>query len=179
MSGFSSYKSKASTLFSSIALLSLLFIAMLFDLRGRQVPQSITLGGLIGSGIFAIFYGLWAPIALTAALIFLSDFNHRARRIGFAIILAVFAALLQPETVWLCILILGTWLLWELGGIGGADVKLLISALLVLQDPWVLLPIFLAGGLQGLLAALKKKKDIPFVVSIFCGSLIFAFYPYF
>lgn len=152
---------------------------MLFDLRRRQVPQPITLGGLVGSGIFAIFYDLWAPIALTAALIFLSDFTHRFQRVGFSVILAVFAALLQPKTVWLCILILGTWLLWELGGIGGADVKLLISALLVFQDPWVLLPIFLAGGLQGLLAALRKKKDIPFVVSIFCGSLFFAFYPYF
>jgi Flp pilus assembly protein protease CpaA len=79
----------------------------------------------------------------------------------------------------ICVLILGVWVLWEYGILGGADVKLLIAAALVLGNPIVLIPISVAGGIQGVIASLQKKKEIPFVASIFCGTLLFVIYPYF
>jgi hypothetical protein len=58
-------------------------------------------------------------------------------------------------------------------------VKLLIAATLVFGNPIVLIPIAVSGGIQGVIASLQKKRDIPFVVSIFCGTLLFVLYPYF
>jgi Flp pilus assembly protein protease CpaA len=69
--------------------------------------------------------------------------------------------------------------LWEFGILGGADVKLLIAATLVLGNPIVLIPIAVSGGIQGIIASLQKKREIPFVASIFCGTLLFVVYPYF
>lgn len=150
---------------------------MLFDLRDREVPMPLTLGCLVGAGIYAIFQGLWSPVLLTIALILVADFNSKVKRLAFAITLSVFAAIAQSATLLICVIILSLWILWELGILGGADVKLLITTLLIAGNPAILIPISVTGGFQGLIASLKKQKEIPFVVSIFCGSLIYVLYP--
>jgi len=118
-------------------------------------------------------------VLLTIALTHVADFNPREKRLAFGLTLAAFSAIFQPEAALICALILGFWILWEFGILGGADVKLLIAATLVLGNPIFLIPISIVGGVQGVIASLQKKREIPFVVSIFCGTLLFVLYPYF
>ena len=160
-----------------IALLALLFVSMIYDQRKREVPMSLTVAGLVGSGLFAMLNGLWAPVLLTAVLILGSDFNPRAKRLAIAMTSSVIASFVQLDAVLISATLLGVWMLWEFGILGGADVKLMIAAVLVLGNPAVLIPISIAGGIQGVIASLQKKKEIPFVVSIFCGTLLFVLYP--
>jgi Flp pilus assembly protein protease CpaA len=152
---------------------------MIYDLRDCEVPMPLTVGGLVGAGVYAFFNGFWAPVLLTIALTYVADFNPRTKRLAFAMTLTAFAGIFQPAEALICALILGVWVLWEYGILGGADVKLLIAATLVLGNPIVLIPIAIAGGVQGVIASLQKKREIPFVASIFCGTLLFVFYPYF
>ena len=161
-----------------IVLLALLFISMLYDLRKHEVPMLLTISGLVGCGLYATLNGLWVPVLLTVILILGSDFNSREKRLAIATISSVIASFVQPGGVLICATLLGVWMLWEFGILGGADVKLLIAAVLILGNPAVLIPISIAGGIQGVVASLQKKKEIPFVVSIFCGTLLFVFYPY-
>lgn len=152
---------------------------MVYDLRNHQVPTSLTVGGMVGAGVYALFNGLWAPVLLMIALTHVSDFNPREKRLAFALTLSTFASIFQPAATLICVLILVVWVLWEFGVLGGADVKLIIAAALVLGNPIFLIPISIVGGVQGVIASLQKKREIPFVVSIFCGTLLFVLYPYF
>ena len=159
-----------------IALLALLFMSMLYDLRKHEVPMFFTITGLVGSGLYAILNGLWAPVLLTVILTLVSDFNPMEKRLAIATITSVIASFVQPGGVLICATLLGVWVFWDIGILGGADVKLMIAAVLVLGNPAVLIPISIAGGIQGVIASLQKKKEIPFVVSIFCGTLLFILY---
>jgi Flp pilus assembly protein protease CpaA len=107
-----------------------------------------------------------------------ADFNLRTKRLVFALALTGVASIIQPAAALICVLILFVWMLWEFGVIGGADAKLLIVMMLVFNNPIVLIPISIAGGVQGVIAALQKKKEIPFVTSIFCGTFLFVLYSY-
>jgi len=166
-------------LIASIALLALFFACMVYDLRNHQVPTPLTVGGMVGAGVYTLFNGLWAPVLLMIALTHVSDFNPREKRLAFALTLSAFTAIFQPAATLICLLILIVWVLWEFGVLGGADVKLIIAAALVLGNPIFLIPISIVGGVQGVIASLQKKREIPFVVSIFCGTLLFVLYPYF
>jgi Flp pilus assembly protein protease CpaA len=166
-------------LIASIALLTLFLACTIYDLRDREVPMPLTVGGLVGTGVYALFNGLWSPVLLTIALTHIADFEPREKRLAFALTLAVFSAIFQPAAALICALILGFWILWEFGILGGADVKLLIAAILVIGSPNVLIPIAVSGGIQGVIASLQKNREIPFVASIFCGTLLFVIYPYF
>lgn len=139
----------------------------------------LTVGGMVGTGIYALFNNLWAPVLLMIALTHIADFRPREKRFAFALTLSAFATIFQPSATWICLVILMVWLLWEFGVLGGADVKLLIAATLLFGNPAVLIPIAVVGGIQGVIAHLRKKKEIPFVVSIFCGTLLFVLIPYF
>ena len=119
-------------LIASIAVLALFFTCMVYDLRNHQVPMPLTVGGMVGAGVYALFNGLWAPVLLMIALTHVSDFNPREKRLAFALTLSAFAAIFQPAATLICLLILVVWVLWEFGVLGGADVKL--SLLL----PWSL-----------------------------------------
>jgi Flp pilus assembly protein protease CpaA len=65
------------------------------------------------------------------------------------------------------------WVLWELGVMGGADTKMLTALLLFIGDPLLLVAVFLAGGLQGLIGLLRKEKSIPYTVAIAAGTVWF------
>jgi hypothetical protein len=152
---------------------------MVYDLRNHQVPTPLTVGGMVGAGVYALFNGFWAPVLLMIALTHVADFNPRVKRLAFALTLTSFSGVIQPAAAFICLLILVVWVLWEFCVLGGADVKLIIAAALVLGNPIFLIPISIVGGVQGGIASLQKKREIPFVVSIFCGTLLFVLYPYF
>lgn len=57
---------------------------------------------------------------------------------------------------------------------GGADAKLLMVIALLLPQPVVFLWIALAGGMQGLVAFGVRKKEVPYIVAIFAGTLLFS-----
>jgi Flp pilus assembly protein protease CpaA len=164
-------------LIANSVLLVLLFVCMIYDLRDREVPMPLTLGCLIGAGVFGLFHGLWSPVFLTIALTHVADFNPREKRLAFAFTLSAFAGIFQPAAAIICVVILGVWMLWEFGIMGGADVKLLIAITLITGNPAILIPVSVVGGIQGVIASLRKQREIPFVVSIFCGSLLFVLYP--
>ena len=104
---------------------------MVYDLRNHQVPTPLTVGGMVGAGVYALFNGLWAPVLLMIALTHVSDFNPREKRLAFALTLSAFAAIFQPAATLICLLILVVWVLWEYGVLGGADVVSAITVCLV------------------------------------------------
>ena len=122
----------------------------------------LTVGGMVGAGVYALFNGLWAPVLLMIALTHVSDFNPREKRLAFALTLSSFSAIFQPAAVLICLLILVVWVLWEFGVLGGADVKLIIAAALVLGNPIFLIPISVIGGMQGVIASLSEKEGNSF-----------------
>jgi len=157
----------------SVSLMVFLFTCMCFDLRDRNVPMLLTISGLAGSAILALFNGFWASVLLTIAIILVSDIANSSRRLILVSAIFSLSAFLHPIEIPLCAGIISVWTLWEFDALGGADVKLLIASMLTLGSPQVLIPVAVAGGIQGLIAALLKKKEIPFVLSIFIGSLLF------
>lgn len=156
-----------------IFLLAILFISMLFDLRTRQVPAVLTLGSLLGAVAFSLWQGIWAPVVLVVGLIWISDWEAQAKRLAFSTAAAVFVCIFQSASSLLCLVAFALWVLWEFGLIGGADVKLILAALLVFGNAAVLLPVAIAGGVLGMLALLRKQHQIPYVPAIFAGSTLF------
>jgi len=51
----------------------------------------------------------------------------------------------------------------------------MIAAALVLGNPTFLIPISVVGGVQGVIASLQKKKEIPLVISIFFWNTVVCF----
>jgi Flp pilus assembly protein protease CpaA len=121
-----------------------LLIATHFDLRFREVPAWLTLTTLLGSGVYAILWGLWMPALLLVIL---------------------------------CLALFTIWFLWDLDKMGGADMKLMAAVILAFGSPIVLLPITLVGGLQGLVAYFRKQTSVPYVFSIFLGTLLYTVVP--
>ena len=58
----------------------------------------LTVGGLVGAGVYALFIGLWAPVLLTIALTHVADFDPREKRLAFGLTLAAFSAIFQPAS---------------------------------------------------------------------------------
>ena len=147
---------------------------MIYDLRFREVPAKLTIFPLIIAGLYALWRGWWVPPLLAAGLILISDFEPRERRYAFAGLVSAFSAIFEPATA-LTVAILATiWVLWEIRAMGGADAKLLMVIALLLPQPVVFLWIALAGGIQGLVAFGMRKKEVPYIVAIFAGTLLFS-----
>jgi Flp pilus assembly protein protease CpaA len=151
---------------------------MLYDLRQREIPTTLTLICLAGAGVVALLQHFCAPFVLTVVLILVSDIHSPAWQRILAGIACLLACILQPASIALSFFTFAIWSFWDLGLFGGADAKLLIAVRLVTDNPGVLIPIFLAGGIQGLVARLRKKTEIPFVVSIFSGTFLFFLTPF-
>lgn len=154
-----------------------LLIATYYDLRFREVPAWLTLTSLVGSGMYAIFNGLWMAALLTIALCLVSEVTISLQRRSFAVVISTFAAIFQPSSTIACMALFTIWLLWDLGYMGGADMKLMIAATLSLGSPAVLIPISIVGGFQGAVALIHKQTSVPYVLSIFLGTLIYTLAP--
>lgn len=124
--------------------LGLVLIATVCDLRNRTIPDWIS-GLVLG----------WAVAATTFGL---NDVSWLSLLGGF-----VFG-------------LLAGLVLFALQGLGGGDVKLLaaLGAVLGVEDfPALLLLIALAGGVLGLVAALRGKRDLAYAPAIALGFLLF------
>jgi len=128
--------------------LLLLLVAMVCDLRRREVPDWIPLAILLW-GIAATGFGLHG-IGWMGSLVGLV--------LGFGLSAAVF----------------------YLGGLGGADVKL-IAAMGAVLGPFalcfVLFWMALAGGVLALVAAARGQRDFAYVPAITAGFAAYAIYP--
>ncbi|GAP13219.1 type IV leader peptidase family [Longilinea arvoryzae] len=158
-----------------LPLLIWLLVSMVYDLRYRELPANLTMIPLALAGIYALLmHGAWISVGFAAALILISDLEPRQRRLLFAGVIAAFVVIFEPAAFAQIIILLTIWLLWDFGAMGGADAKLLFVIGLTVQQPVVFVLIALAGGIQGLVALLLHRKEIPFVVAIFVGVAIFA-----
>jgi len=157
---------------------ALLLIATYFDLRFREVPAWLTLTTLLGSGAYAVFRGLWMPALLTVILCLVAEMTITTQRRSFAVVLSVFAAIFEPASTILCLTLFFIWFLWDLDKMGGADMKLMAAVILASGNPIVLLPITLVGGIQGLVAYFRKQTSVPYVFSIFLGTLLYTVVPF-
>jgi Flp pilus assembly protein protease CpaA len=157
-----------------LLLLIWLLVSMVYDLRYRELPPKLTLMPLILAGIYALCQGAWIATGFMVALILIADLEPRQRRMLFAGVVGVYAAIIDPAAFVQIIILLTIWLLWDIGAMGGADAKLLMVISLTIQQPSVFVLIALAGGVQGLVALLLHRKEIPFIVAIFAGATFFA-----
>ncbi len=156
------------------SLLTWLLVSMIYDLRFRELPAKLTLIPLALAGIYALLmHGAWVAVGFTAVLILIADLEPRPRRLLFAGVIGAFAVIFDPAAFVQIIILITIWLLWDIGAMGGADAKILFVIGLTIQQPVVFVLIALSGGIQGLVALLLHRKEIPFVVAIFAGAALF------
>lgn len=141
------------------------------DLRNREVPNFITIIPMAIAGLIGVLFGRWAAAFLVVVLILLADFE--SYRVGWGMVAAAMVALINPGQSVLCVSIFLIWLFWERGAFGGADAKILIALLLLWGNPSLLIWVALAGGLQGLVAWWRKRREIPYTIAILLGSVGF------
>lgn len=146
------------------------------DLHSRSVPNWLTLPPLIASLITACFRMEWAAAALMVLLVFVSDLPL-VWGVGLALGSIILFWWLSGETVQSatlgkCLLLFGIWLLWRVGGTGGADAKVLLT-LTLLYGVGILLAAFFAGGIFGLVAWIRKQRTLPYLVPVFLGSSVY------
>jgi len=149
----------------------------LYDLKWREVPSALTLPPLYGAMVWNAINGNIAVVLFVLLLFILADVPIRTRGFANGLQAVVFCLGLatSPEPVLAAVTMLTmvvVWALWKLEKMGGADAQVLLALALVFS-PAILLPITLAGGVQGLVSLLTKKKTIPYMVSILAGASVF------
>lgn len=156
-----------------ISLLPILFLwlgaCVWHDLKQREVPAMLTVLPLALAGLIAILYDRCASAGLLMILVLLSDVKRF--RLGLGLLAGIIFSFVDPAHAVLSLSIYIVWLLWEKGAMGGADAKIMVALLLVWGNAWLLVYVALAGGIQGLLALVKKQKAIPYTVAILLGSI--------
>ncbi len=155
-------------------LIAWLGVCVEFDLRSRQVPALLTMPPLVLSALWRLFQGGWLLVGLVVALILISDLPWSKWRIPLACLAGILAMSFQavPESIYATLVIFAHWALWEIGATGGADAKLIISLVLLFGNGLLFIPIVLAGGVQGLVGMISRKKTIPYTVAITLGTAV-------
>jgi Flp pilus assembly protein protease CpaA len=145
---------------------------MVFDLRSRQVPAVLTLVPLALAAVWRFFLGGWVMVLLVAALILISDISSKRWRIPLASLVTLLLLFVSEnaETVYGILAIAAIWGMWELKTTGGADAKIIITLVLLFGNGLLYVPIVLAGGVQGLIGLIARRKSIPFTISITLGT---------
>ena len=154
------------------ALFTWLGICMIFDLRIRQVPTLLTVIPLILAAAWRLFQNGWPLVLLTVLLILISDLPQGKWHIPIGCY-AAFAGITiagSPNMIYAVLVIFAVWALWEIGATGGADAKIIIALTLLFADGFLFSPIVLAGGIQGLVALIVRRKTIPYTVAITLGT---------
>ncbi len=154
-------------------LMAWLVTCVIFDLRFRQVPPLLTIPPLVLSGLWRLIQGEWSIVILVVALILISDFRWPKWRIPLACLVTKLTLTITspPETIYALLVIFAAWALWEIGATGGADAKLIISLVLLFGNGLFFIPIVMAGGIQGLVGLISRKKTIPYTVAITLGTV--------
>jgi len=141
------------------------------DLKTRKVPNTLTLSALLVAAIWRAVAGDWLVVGMVLALIAISDLPRTVRILlagGAWMAVILFGSMAQGN---LSHALFAAWVLWELEIMGGADTKMLTALLLMIGDPLLLVAVFLAGGLQGLIGLLRKETSIPYTVAIAAGTI--------
>jgi prepilin signal peptidase PulO-like enzyme (type II secretory pathway) len=154
----------------------------LCDLKWREVPPALTLPPLFGAVLWNVFNGNFAVALFVLVLCILADVSVQARGFanGLQAVIFCLGVATSPDP-WLAsatmLMAYVIWAVWRLEKMGGADAQILLALVLVF-GPAILLPITLAGGVQGLGSLVAKKKTIPYMVSILAGTSVFlVFHP--
>jgi len=148
------------------------------DLRTRQVPSWLTVIPLAAAGIWRFVQGGWPVVLLVVGLVLLSDLPWRKMRLLLACAAAGLALVftLSLDQAFVVLAVASIWVMWEVGAIGGADAKVIITLLLLFADGLLLIPIALAGGIQGLAALIAGRKTIPYTVAIAFGMVVWLWF---
>ncbi len=154
-------------------LMAWLVTCVVFDLRSRQVPALLTILPLVLSALWRLFQSGWLAVILVVALILISDLPWSKWRIPLACLVTVLTLTIPgpPETIYALLVIFAVWALWEIGATGGADAKLIIALVLLFGNGLLFIPIVIAGGIQGLVGLIARKKTIPYTVAITLGTV--------
>lgn len=154
-----------------------LAVCALYDLKWREVPPALTIPPLFGAVLWKVLEGNFAVALFVLALFIMADVSVRARGFANGLQATIFClgAATSPDP-WLAsatmLMAYMIWAVWRLEKMGGADAQVLLVLTLVI-GPAILLPITLAGGVQGLASLIMKKKTIPYMVSILAGTSVF------
>ncbi len=156
-----------------LLLMAWLGICVVFDLRSRQVPELLTIPPLVLSAFWRLFQGGWSVLIFVVALILISDLPWPKWHIPLACLASILALSIPgtSESIYALLVIFATWALWEIGVNGGADAKIIISLVLLFGNGLLFIPIVIAGGFQGLLGLIARKKTIPYTVAITLGTV--------
>jgi len=149
------------------------------DLRTRTVPTWLTVIPLLGAVTWTAWQGSLPLALLVLTLVALDDLHWRARGFlgGVQGLLLLFTWQLDGLIgLGIGFSLMGIWLCWKLGAFGGADAQVLMTLALLFQ-PAVLLPVALAGGVQGLVQWLRKKPTLPAMLAILVGTLFYLVLP--
>jgi Flp pilus assembly protein protease CpaA len=163
----------------SLLVLPWLLVCAISDLRTRTVPTWLTVVPLLGATAWIAWQGDWPLALLVLTLVALDDLHWRARGFlaGVQGLLLLFTWQLDGLAGLMTgLALLAIWLCWKLGAFGGADAQVLMSLTLLFQ-PGVLLPVALAGGLQGLVQWLRKKSTLPAMLAILTGTFFYLVFP--
>lgn len=154
-----------------------LAVCTVWDLKRREVPPVLTIPPLFGAVLWSVFTGNAGVALFIVQLFILADVSIRMRGFANGLQATIFclALAISPDP-WLAAGTMLTayviWAVWRLEKMGGADAQVLLALTLVC-GPSILLPITLAGGVQGLVSLLAKKRTIPYMVSILTGASVF------
>ena len=155
-----------------VLLLAWLGACVVYDLRSRQVPALLTILPIILAALWRLFQGGWQMVLLVIAFILVSDLPWAKWRIQLACLVSVLALSFagSSESIYAILVIFAAWAMWEIGATGGADAKIIISLVLLFGNGLLFIPIVLAGGVQGLIGLIARKKTIPYTVAITLGT---------
>ena len=155
-----------------MCVISWLVVCSFCDLRSRTVPAGLTLPPLLAMIVWTAVQGSWAVSIFALILFYLADvprplFSFLVGLLGVLLALCWMQAGL-PGIV-MSLSLLGVWFAWRLGAIGGADTQVLM-VLTLGYGPGLLIPISVAGGIQGLIQRLRGKSSLPAMLAILTGT---------
>jgi Flp pilus assembly protein protease CpaA len=155
-----------------------LVVCAVFDWRKREVPNVLT----VVPFMLAVLWSAWtgnAPAALLAvAMMFVTNLDNVPAIVvtllssAFAIILSLIIQEINLQNLLPILIIVGISLLWYFGGTGGADAKILITLTLLFGYPAFIYAI-VAGGLAGLVGLAIKEKQLPYVIPVAAGTILY------
>ncbi len=159
-----------------IALLVWLMVCVFSDLRTRAVSGWLTIPPLAAAGIWLVLRGEWLVALYLAMLVFVlpAMVNDVKAGVWGIVALGLAGTVRMQADILLVLALTVVFLLWWYGGLGGADVRVMMF-LVIMLSPLVLLPIGLAGGVQALVATVRKKRTIPYMVAIAVGTVAMLF----
>jgi Flp pilus assembly protein protease CpaA len=146
---------------------------MVSDLRNRTVPWLMMVPPLYAAMVCSAVQGAWRAPLLAFLLIPGSALPKRWFA-PLSLLLALVLSVRAPAgEIWVLAAVAWIWLMWRFELMGGADTKIMMTVVMLIGNASVIVAITLAGGVLGVLGALRKKATVPYVVAIGLGTLAY------